>query len=256
MALSIIGIGLNDEKDITVRGLELVKQADLVFLENYTSVMQVPVGRLAGFYGKEVKLASRDIIESGAEDWIIGPALAKEVVVLVPGDVTSATTHLDLISRAQRHGVPVTIIHNTSIMTAVADTGLSLYKFGKTTSIPYPQPGFNPETFYDVMLENRSIGAHTLMLLDLRPDLGKFMTVNEALVQLLGISAKRKKKGLDEDTMVVGCARLGTPTAHLAYGQVKRLFAHNFGPPPHCLIVPGPLHFTEEEALKLHEVLR
>jgi diphthine synthase len=249
MALFIIGIGLNDEKDITVRGLELVKQADLVFLESYTSIMQVPTERLAAFYGKQVQPATRDLIENAAEGMIIAPAMAKNVVVLVPGDVTSATTHLDIIGRAQAHGIPVTVVHNTSIMTVIADTGLSLYKFGKTTSIPYPAPNFQPETYYDVMLDNKSIGAHTLMLLDLRPDIGKFMTVNDALVQLMGISARRKKKGFDEDTLVVGCARLGTPTAHIACGPAKKLFAHNFGPPPHCLIVPGPLHFTEEEAL-------
>lgn len=254
MALSIIGLGLNDEKDITVRGLELVKAADLVFLEGYTSILQVSHRRLAEFYGKELRIANREMIEKDADELILAPALEKEVVLLVVGDPMSATTHLDIIARAQRRGVVVNVVHNTSILTAVAETGLSLYKFGKVTSIPYPAPGFTPETFFDVMLENQGIGAHTLMLLDLRPSDGRFMTVNEALVQLMGVATRRKSK-LDQETRVVGCARIGSPNTHIAYGPVKKLFGHNFGPPPHCLIVPGALHFAEEDALKTHDVL-
>ncbi len=36
MALYMVGIGLNDEKDITVKGLEAVKKCDSVYLESYT----------------------------------------------------------------------------------------------------------------------------------------------------------------------------------------------------------------------------
>jgi diphthine synthase len=38
MVLYLIGLGLGDAKDITVRGLEIVRQCDLVFLESYTSI--------------------------------------------------------------------------------------------------------------------------------------------------------------------------------------------------------------------------
>jgi diphthine synthase len=255
MTLYIIGIGLNDEKDITVRGLEIVKQAQKVFLESYTSVMQVPPGRLAQFYGKEVVRADRELIEQHAEARIIAPAANEDVVVLVPGDPLGATTHLDLISRAQQRGVAVQIVHNAGILAAVADTGLSLYKFGKTTSVPFTAQGFEPESFVDVIVQNRSINAHTLLLLDLKPGDGKFMSVNEALVRIVGVAVRRKIDWLNERTKVVGCACLGTPSAHIAYGRIGALVSHNFGPAPHCVIIPGPLHFTEEEALKLHEII-
>jgi diphthine synthase len=39
--LYLIGLGLGDEKDITIKGLEAVKNADLVFLESYTSVLGI-----------------------------------------------------------------------------------------------------------------------------------------------------------------------------------------------------------------------
>jgi len=37
MTLFMIGLGLNDEKDITVKGLETVKKCDFLYLEDYTS---------------------------------------------------------------------------------------------------------------------------------------------------------------------------------------------------------------------------
>lgn len=37
--LFFIGLGLSDEKDITVKGLECVRKCDYVYLENYTSIL-------------------------------------------------------------------------------------------------------------------------------------------------------------------------------------------------------------------------
>lgn len=39
--LYLVGLGLGDAKDITVRGLEIVKKADIVYLEAYTSILTV-----------------------------------------------------------------------------------------------------------------------------------------------------------------------------------------------------------------------
>ena len=39
--LYLVGLGLGDPKDITVRGLEIVKSADEVYLEAYTSILTV-----------------------------------------------------------------------------------------------------------------------------------------------------------------------------------------------------------------------
>ena len=40
MVLYFIGLGLGDAKDITLRGLEVVKRAKAVYLESYTSILQ------------------------------------------------------------------------------------------------------------------------------------------------------------------------------------------------------------------------
>ena len=39
--LYLVGLGLADETDITVKGLQIVKQASRVYLEAYTSVLLV-----------------------------------------------------------------------------------------------------------------------------------------------------------------------------------------------------------------------
>ena len=44
--LYIIGLGLYDERDITVRGLEAVKKCTRVYLEAYTSILLVDKERL------------------------------------------------------------------------------------------------------------------------------------------------------------------------------------------------------------------
>ena len=39
--LYLVGLGLSDETDITVKGLSVVKQAKRVYLEAYTSILLV-----------------------------------------------------------------------------------------------------------------------------------------------------------------------------------------------------------------------
>ena len=46
--LYLVGLGLGDAKDITVKGLEIVKSADYVFLEAYTSILSVGQQVLVG----------------------------------------------------------------------------------------------------------------------------------------------------------------------------------------------------------------
>lgn len=44
--LYLVGLGLADETDITVRGLEVVKKAERVYLEAYTSILLVEKEKL------------------------------------------------------------------------------------------------------------------------------------------------------------------------------------------------------------------
>ncbi|MBI5398835.1 diphthine synthase [Candidatus Woesearchaeota archaeon] len=274
MALYLIGLGLFDEKDITLRGLEFIKAADKVYMEYYTSLLQCDMRALEKLYGRKVIVADRELIEKGGEN-IVKEAKNYDVVILIIGDPMSATTHTQFLLDAHKQHVPVTIIHNASVLTAIGDTGLELYKFGKITSIVFPRKNQQVETYYDVIKQNRASGSHTLCLLDIAisSDVSdanfatqetakqtksnvarqqhRCMTVHEAINQLLAVEQQRKESVFTSDTLCVGCSRLGSPRQVIFAGAANVLLKKDFGDPPHCLIIPGKLHFVEEEALSL-----
>lgn len=250
MVLYFIGLGLSTEKDITLRGLEAIKNCDKIYLENYTSLLQCSVEELEKLYEKKIILANRELSEQGA-DHIVEEAKTTDVAFLVVGDPFSATTHTELLKQAFHFGVPIKVINNASILTAVGITGLQLYKFGKTTSIPFLEDYSQLETPYNVIKENQSLELHTLCLLDLRPEENKFLTINKALEILENIEKRKKGKMIYDHFLVVGCARLGCADFIVKAGTVAELKKVDFGQAPYCLIIPGKLHFAEEEMLRL-----
>ena len=242
--LYVIGIGLGDEKDISVRGLEIVRKCNFVYLETYTSRLSCDLKTLEDFYGKKVIPADRDLVEKRPEE-IFGKAKENDVALLIIGDVFSATTHTAFVQAARKAEIEVKIVHNASVITAVGDTGLSLYKFGKTASIPFENK--EVEAPYDVLLENKD--KHTLFLLDLDPQREIFMNIKEAMEYLLSVEEKRKENIFTNETMTVVCCQLGSIDEQIVYGKVKDLLKQKFTKYPQCLIVPGKLHFMEEEFL-------
>ena len=167
MTLYLIGIGLGDEKDITLKGLEIIKRCGKVWLESYTSVLGCSKAELERLYGRAVDLADRDLVEKDS-DRLLETAKSGDTALLVVGDPMSATTHVDLMLRARKAGIAVEVVHNASVMTAVGVVGLELYKYGKTTSIVFPDEKMPVEAHYDAVKENLSRGLHTLCLLDIK----------------------------------------------------------------------------------------
>lgn len=250
--LYLIGLGLADQKDVTIKGLEIIKASDMIYLENYTSLLQCTVQDLEQFYNKKIILADRNMSEQGSEK-IVEQSKEQDVCFLVIGDPMSATTHIELLRLAKEQNVLVKVINNASVLTAIGITGLQLYKFGKTTSIPFIEDHPNLETPYNVLKENQTLGLHTLMLLDLKPDQDKFMTVNQAIEILEKIEERKQEKIINNETFVVGCARLGTDNPFIKAGKLSEVKNVDFGKPPHCLIIPGKMHFTEEEVLEIYK---
>lgn len=76
-----------------------------------------------------------------------------------------ATTHADILVRARKMGIEVSSIHNASIMNAVGVCGLQLYRYGQTVSLCFWTENWKPDSYYDKIKENRSLGLHTLCLL-------------------------------------------------------------------------------------------
>jgi diphthine synthase len=239
MALHFIGLGLRDEKSITVEGLHALKNCDVVYLESYTSVFtDASFENFSKHQMKKVILADRELVENSMQE-IIDKAKKNNVAFCVIGDPFSATTHIELYRRAREGGIEVNVINNASVLTAVGIVGLELYKYGKTTSIPFNNE--NVLTPYRVFMQNRKIGLHTLVLLDLDPQNHKFMSCREAADYLIS-------SGLKKNEMVVACSQLGGKSPMIKYCRAKDVpLIKKF---PQCLILPGKLHFVEEEVLK------
>ncbi|QHO29381.1 putative diphthine methyl ester synthase [Arachis hypogaea] len=169
--LFIIGLGLGDERDITLRGLEAVKSCEKVYMESYTSLLSFGLdshglSNLEKLYGKTITLADREMVEEKAHH-ILEEARHSHVAFLVVGDPFGATTHTDLVVRAKKMGIHVQSVHNASVMNAIGICGLQLYRYGETVSIPFFTDSWRPDSFYEKIHSNRTMGLHTLCLLGL-----------------------------------------------------------------------------------------
>jgi diphthine synthase len=246
--LVFIGLGLHDEKGITLRGLEEARAADVVFAEFYTSaLLGAKIDAVEALVQKPIRRLSREQVESGQE--VLAAAKDGRVAFLVAGDPMVATTHVALRLRAAAAGIPTRIIHGVSILSAAAgDLGLQAYKFGRTTTVPFPSPSRPVTSPLEPILENLRAGLHTLVLLDLHED-GTFLDPKVALESLLTMAESKGVSEFGPESLVCVLSRVGAPEARIETGRVADLLRRDLGPPLHCLVVPGRLHFLEKDAL-------
>ncbi len=250
--LVFVGLGLFDEYDISLRGLEEIKKADYVFAEFYTSLMRgFSIENLQKMVRKKILIVSRKTLEEEEGEPILQKAVKGRVAFLVPGDPLIATTHIDLRIRAERRGIKTWIVHGASIISAVIGlSGLQNYRFGRSVTIPLPEDRFISETPYDVIAENKARSLHTLCFLDIKIDEERFMSIREALEVLLALEDRKKQSIVTLNSLAVGVARAGAEDVNVRAGYVRNLMNHDFGAPPHILIFPSEnLHFMEAEAL-------
>jgi len=248
--LTFIGLGLWDENDISVKGLNTIRDADVVYAEFYTSrLIGTTMDKIEALYGKKVKVLPREDVEQHPADSILKDALDKNVVFLTGGDAMVATTHVDLRLRALKKGIKTHIIHGASISSAVCGaTGLQNYRFGKSATIAFPYKNNISETPYDTIKINKSNGLHTLLFLDIDREKG-YMTINQGIELLLAVE-QRRNEGVLKGAICVGVARAGSPEPCVKAAQIEALGSFDFDGPLHIMVVPAELHFLEEEALE------
>ena len=245
LMLIFIGLGLWDEKDITFKGLEIAKNADEIYVEFCTSkLMGSSLDKLQKFIGREIKLLERSDLEEKSRR-LIERARDRDIVILTPGDPMIATTHSAIRLEAEQMGIKTKIIHSASIMCAVCGlTGLHNYRFGKSATVSYPHSDIVSKTPINVIEQNLSIDAHTLLYLDLHPEP---MTINKAIDLLM----KADDDGLLKDVFAVGIARAGSDNPFVRCNRLANLKDIDFGEPLHILVVLArTLHFMEYECLR------
>ena len=235
MTLNLIGLGLST-KSISAQALETTKSSDKIYLEEYTVDFPYNIKELKKQIKKKITPLNREQIES---EEILKQAKKQNISLLIYGDSLSATTHIQLIISAKKQKIPYKIIHSESILTAIAESGLQLYKFGKTTSLPKFQKNFKPNSWVDIIIKNQKIKAHTLILTDIG------LTSKQAIEQLEQTSKKRKIK-LDK---IIICSQLGHDSK-IYYDKLEKLKDRKIKQ-PFCIIIPSDFHFIEEETLNI-----
>ena len=234
MTFYLIGLGLN-EKSMSIEALEALKKCKEIYLEDYTVDFPYKKEKIEKIIGKKIKQLKREEVEN---ENIINKAKKENIALLIYGNPLSATTHISLILKCKKQKIPYKIIHSESILTAIAETGLQLYKFGKTASMPTFQKSYEPDSFYDIILQNEKIKAHTLLLTDIG------LSVKEAIEQLEKVCEKRN---ICIDKIII-CSRVGIKDSKIHYDNLKKLKNKKIAM-PFCIIIPSELHFLEEEAL-------
>ncbi|MBU3904585.1 MAG: diphthine synthase [Nanoarchaeota archaeon] len=233
--LYLIGLGISDEKGITLKGVEVAKTCDC-FIETYTSKWSGDLRNLERMVGKEIKQLRRSDLEDNQKQFL-EKCKKNHVALFVLGDPLAATTHADLVLEARSQGIRVEIIHNTSIFSAIGETGLQLYKMGRTATIPYSG---KLESVKDAIEGNKKLGLHTLLLLDLDAEMNIYMPVKNALKLLLD-----NKLVTRSTKMIAG--KIGDD---IFYKTVSELIEKDIETPS-ILILPGKLHFKEKEFLEI-----
>ncbi|CAF1323082.1 unnamed protein product [Adineta ricciae] len=266
--LYFIGLGLADVDDLTVKGLRIIKNCKEVYLETYTTILQVDQKTLEEYLGIQLIPADRELVELSA-DKILKNAGEYDVAFLVGGDPLSATTHTDLILRAVELNIPYKIIHNASIMNAIGSCGLQLYHFGETVSIVFWTDTWRPTSFCEKIIANRRRGLHTLCLLDIKvkeqdeasymkktktylPP--RFMTTAQAASQILESAKQLQVEDLINDkTLCIGAARIGWSDEKFVTTTLRRMADEvDLGRPLHSLVIVGQLHPLEIDYLKIN----
>ncbi len=244
MSVAFIGLGLNDERGLTIEGLEEARRASSVFAEFYTNTMPgLDRKKLELLLGKKVVALSRVQLEDEGGKRIVEAAKTERVAFLVPGDPMIATTHISVRLELAKKGIPSKIIHGSSVMSAVCGaTGLQSYKFGKSVTLPQ-EPGV-PGSLPDTVRDNKTRGLHTLILLDVRPEITQQLTIGEAAAKLVAADPSLG------DWLAIGVARIGSGDQFVLSAKLGKLQNQDLGRIPHCLVIPGRLHFMEVEALK------
>ncbi len=246
--LWFIGLGISGFESISIETKKILSEADVVYLEQFTSpISKSDISKIKKISKGDFKLAKRWMVEDGSE--ILKNAKKKKVVLLAYGDPYIATTHIELRTRAHEEKIKTKAIHSASSLTSlIGEAGLQFYKVGRIVTIMDEQKMLT--TPYYVIYKNIIEGNHTVLLLEYNQDRDFFLKPQDALMRLIDTEKGQKRKVVVEDTFVIVASRIGFKNQKIIAGKISSIKNMDFGKPPHSIIIPGRLHFTESDSLK------
>ncbi len=205
--LWLIGCGIWEPKDMSLKAYEILKTADKVYLEDYTSKTAITKNSLEELLHRDVISLNREKVEN--YNWLLEEANSKNIALVIKGDVFAATTHYSIYLASQKKGIEVEVIHGSSVFTAVGKVGLSLYRYGMVVSLPHPSlfPTY-PTSPFEKIKKNLKNEMHTLVLLDI------------GMKAIEGLNLLEKYLG---NVKIVVCYGLGSKNEKIFKGTIKDL---------------------------------
>ena len=274
--LWLVGMGISGTESIPMGGAAALRGADVIYAEQFTSptprtestdsasgltaLARDIVGGVAGGVDNggraEIRDAKRWMVEDGAR--ILKEAESRNVVLLSYGDPLVATTHAELLCRAARQGIGTRVIHASSAPSSVVgQCGLHHYKMGRMATVMRDPKSMT--TPYYTIYKNLIERCHTMLLLEYDREGTEldgpgdfFLEPADALRMLLNAEEGQQRGVVYGDTYAIVASRVGfgDRQQRIVAGKVSSLVAREgFGSPPHSVIIPGRLHFTEADAL-------
>ena len=258
--LWLVGTGISARlESIPKSGAEAISGADIVYMEQFTSPAPQEGGAVAAIQdiapkGCAIRDAKRWMVEDGGQ--ILGDAESMNVVLLSYGDPLVATTHTELLCRAANMGIETRVIHAASAPASiVGECGLHHYKVGRMATIMRDAKSMT--TPYYTIYKNATESCHTLLLLEYDYEGSEngdgrsfFLEPADALSGLLKTEEGQRRNVICGDTLAIVASRIGLDDQHITAAKISSLIARGrFGMPPHSIIIPGRLHFTESDAL-------
>ena len=247
--LWFVGLGISGISELSDNTVSIIKNADTVYLESFTSpISETEKEQLANMCDGEFKIAKRWLVEDGNE--ILENAKKREVVLISYGDPYIATTHLELKTRAVTDKIETKTIHSSSIVSSlIGEIGLQYYKVGKILTVMNdPKSMITP---YNTISNNLLSKMHSVILLEYNEDKSFFLAPQDALSLLLDAEKIQNGKIISLDTFAIIASRIGKSDQNITSGKISNLIKKEFGNPPHTIIIPGSLHFTESNAVKI-----
>ena len=142
----LVGLGLFDEMDMSLKALECLKNVDKIYAEFFTSrLFGSSFESIEELIGAKIEVLVRNEVEE--ESKFLEEAKIMDVALITGGDPLIATTHSEFLVECKQKGIDYEVIHGSSILSsAPAISGLQAYKFGKVTTIPFPDHNFYPKS--------------------------------------------------------------------------------------------------------------
>ena len=249
--LTFVGLGLYDERSVTIEGRDAITDADRVFAEFYTSrLVGTDLDALEAFHDADIEVRDRAGVEQDPEP-VLDAAGSNDVVFLTAGDTMVSTTHTDLRVRAEQRGIETRVVHGTTAQTAAGSlTGLQNYRFGKATTLPFEAAHGGdgvPDSVLATIEDNRERDLHTLVYLDIKVDDPHWADSDDTY--MTADHAAELLSGEYPDRLGVVVAQAGSPDPLVVADTLENLAGRNFGAPLHLLVIPADRHPIEDEAL-------